>query len=153
MKHTLCVVGVLCLLCLAGCSKSADISKSYTMECGESKAIMIEPDSKDRTMTASWSVEGGGGMDGYVVATTDEKEAVKGMDESSSPDRKTIIKDSAGKNCAIKDKATHEFTFTAKANQGYALVLHRDMNDDTTMHKGAPKKAPVKVEIKVKPGG
>jgi hypothetical protein len=147
MKNALFIAGLTCLFGLAGCSKTTDISESYTMTFGDSKAIMIEPASQDRTITASWNVEGGGGMHGYIVTATDEKSALKGMDESSSPDRKTIIKDTNDKLCSMKDKAKHEFTFTAKANQGYAFVLHRDINDNIT-HKGAPKDAKVKVEVK-----
>ena len=147
MRFMLVFVAFVGVLSLAGCSKSGDISESYTMTFGESKGIMIEPAPADRTMTASWSVEGGGGLHGYVVTATDEKSALKGMDESSSPDRKIIIKDTGDKLCSMKDKAKHEFTFVAKAGQGYAFVLHRDINDNIT-HKGAPKDAKVKVEIK-----
>ena len=147
MKHLSYFTGLICLVSFAGCSKTADVSETYSMTFGDSKAILIEPASHDRTFTAGWSVEGGGGMHGYVVTANDEKSALKGMDESPSPDKKTIIKDTADKPCSMKDKAKHEFTFVAKANQGYALVLHRSINDNVD-HKGAPKDAKVKVDIK-----
>jgi hypothetical protein len=129
------------LLCLAGCSKGTNIHSSFSLEHGSTKAIFLEPAAQERTIVASWS-GGEGGLDGYIVTAANENEAIKGMDESPRPDKKIILQ-----GMEMKGKDSHEFTFTAKANQGYALVLHRDINA-----KG-PKTVKVTAEMKTKQGG